>query len=1291
MADSHHSPSPKIMKYPKSFVSPVFLAAAVLAFASPGRADEPTRYSGNDWATLDPKQVQTAAAAVTQAQLPDCDEAIVDQKSMRVVHEDGTAEMQDEMFVKVLTEKGKRNSSTLARLFVIPYYTVEVTRLEVIKPDGTVVPVDVEANEKESIFADMMKMNIYDPNIKVLRVNIPQLEIGDMVHSVVRTTFTLPFITGEFSEDFMLEGRGYLRHLTLDIRLPATKPLKHIALRDKISGTVTASTKTEGNNLNYHWEVNRVPRMFDEPGMPPPPEILQRLSISTIPDWSTVSRWYWNLSKPHLDTITPDMKKQVAGLTAGATTDMEKIKAVFYYVSKNIRYMGLTFEKNRPECEPHDVQITYDKKYGVCRDKAALLVAMLRAAGQNAYPVLTNVGLKKDQEVPNPFFNHAIVGVELHPGEYLLMDPTDENTRDLLPARESDQSYLVCRPEGDTLRRSPIDPPEKSMMQITTTGTIDGAGNLEAHSAMSFDGVNDNVYRHIFAQMKPDIRQHLFEASLKRILPGATLKSLKITPDNILDESVPLHAEIEFSADNTMVFGDGKAIVTVPWIGKNIGLVNLILRRAGLEKRHYPMRTFAACGLHEEISLRLAADFTGAVSMPTCAPQDSDSVAYHREFSFKDGVLTCSREVKLKAVEISPDQYLQLRQTLKALQEDDRKSPVLAVVKQSGAQVAAKADTSTLAPVESDTRMIEQREELQVKDAHTALFKMRFVKEILDYSGKKKASEIKIAYDPATADARIVRAVVTSKDGQRQEISPEEINVMDAGWNAGAKRYTGGRILVANLPGVEIGSTIEVDYEIAYHDKAFLGGFVAFQEGDELVKKVRQVTAPAGLAVHALDCGPAGIVTADRKTGHDGQVLTWTATQVKARPAEPSLPPAWFYRAGVEDFIGDPADYLAALQKALLDRAQHSAKAQELARNLTATAKTKSDAVKAIRDYVSRSIRLAGPPFTELPLSELSNADTTLADGYGHLADRAILLYAMLSAAGFEPEFVLGSTVPAIDSLREVEAKFPFLHEFEAVLVKVPVGDESYYCNDTDQYAQLGATSHDGDLGISLATQSLVTIQAVPGAVNRSVTNYRLALDDTGKARMEIRTEYSGTKYGEMKKVFAEMPPEERKRFFQELVSGVAQGARPVGDLTTDFDGYPGVVQFTVEIDHYAVIDGKQMYFDLPYMLHLFPAVMDHRTLPLLIGSASSSTMHTEIELPAGFQRVVIAPKNQDLVAPDGAGQAHISTTLAGREWSVTQELSARPAVVTPADYAALLSVESALEDKSSRLLLLEH
>jgi hypothetical protein len=271
-----------------------------------------------------------------------------------------------------------------------------------------------------------------------------------------------------------------------------------------------------------------------------------------------------------------------------------------------------------------------------------------------------------------------------------------------------------------------------------------------------------------------------------------------------------------------------------------------------------------------------------------------------------------------------------------------------------------------------------------------------------------------------------------------------------------------------------------------------------------------------------------------------------------------------------------------------------------------------------------------------------------------------------------------------------VATKFPLPHEFQAVLVRFKDGDGSYYLNDTDQYARLGATSHEGKLGITLSDQSYGTIMPVRGDDSRIAVNFRMALDGTGKVRMGIRREYSGASYGKMNKFFSELPPEERNRYFQEAVSQVAQGARPVGGLRTDFGVYPGVEEFTVEIDHYAVVDGRYLYFDLPYAMRLFPAYTDRHTLPLFIRDDHVETIHTEIGFPAGFKRVVIAPKNESLTAPDGAGSFQVTAAEADGSWSATQELSARPSVVAPGDYGALLSIESSLENKSSRLLLLE-
>src|SRR3954453_7508568 len=144
------------------------IVAASVAWAS--SAAESGGYDGPKWAFLDAKKVLGAAAAITVTNYPDCDEATVDKKMVRVYRADGTGECQDEAFVKVLTEKGKRNNRSLSLSYMLPYSTAEAVKLEVMKPDGQVVSVDVAANSKEMIDDSQMGMNIYDPNSKILQM-----------------------------------------------------------------------------------------------------------------------------------------------------------------------------------------------------------------------------------------------------------------------------------------------------------------------------------------------------------------------------------------------------------------------------------------------------------------------------------------------------------------------------------------------------------------------------------------------------------------------------------------------------------------------------------------------------------------------------------------------------------------------------------------------------------------------------------------------------------------------------------------------------------------------------------------------------------------------------------------------------------------------------------------------------------------------------------------------------------------------------------------------------------------
>ena len=918
------------------FVS--LISAGALSAAGPGR------YVGDAWALLDEKQEMAAATGIAAAKCADCDAATIDEKIERVYRADGTGECQYEFFPKILTEKGKQGNRTISLSFMLPYSRIEIYKLEIITPKGDIQAVNVAANSVETIDDRQMDQNIYDPNVRLLKVGIPKLDIGDVVHTVIRDTTYRPFMPGQTADENLLEGNQYIRHFVCGIRAPKDRPIAKIALRDEIPGKIAYTDRpAPDGGVIHRWEVSDVPRIFDEPDEPPYMEILQRLYVSTTPSWQDVSKWYWELSRPHLDAVSAELRAKEEELTANAKSDEEKMRAVFFYVSKNIRYMGLTPEKDKPGFEPHDVKLTFEKKYGVCRDKAALLVEMLRLAGLEAYPVLISVDAKKDAEIPDPYFDHAIVAVATGQGGYTLMDPTAEHMRQLLPYYDDDRSYLVCRPEGEVLKLSPVEPPDDNMVRIATSGVLTAGGELRAKSTFTFGGVFDDSCRNAFAHMKSEELLQFFESRLKLAQPGARVISLKLRPDSSLDSSAPLKADLEFSIGGLAAAGEKVSVLTLPWIGKSIGVIDLVLDSAGLDSRKYSLKMVAACGLEEELTVKLDEGYGGPISLPEPTSVEDESLAYRQDVGVKDGALECRREFEIKGIEFSPEEYLKLKKTLKSIDYDERKSPVLAM---SAAIPPAVASAEPAVPeYESNTRVLDDRKEVDLIDAHDFVYKVSYSEQILAYAGKVKEAEVKVDFDPACDRVKLTRGVVISASGARQEISPGEIHVMDAGWDASAKRYTGGKVLVANLPGVEIGSTIEVAYEIAVRDKPFLSGFESFRLSDRLDRKIFVLTAPENLVIQKRVGGPAGAVVEKEEVTKGRRTIQWQAEGIDPLPSESSLPPAWVYEPSVAYFVGDPAADLKALEDAMVKRSSAGARAAETARKLTADCKTKEEAI----------------------------------------------------------------------------------------------------------------------------------------------------------------------------------------------------------------------------------------------------------------------------------------------------------------------------------------------------------
>ena len=166
---------------------------------------------------------------------------------------------------------------------------------------------------------------------------------------------------------------------------------------------------------------------------------------------------------------------------------------------------------------------------------------------------------------------------------------------------------------------------------------------------------------------------------------------------------------------------------------------------------------------------------------------------------------------------------------------------------------------------------------------------------------------------------------------------------------------------------------------------------------------------------------------------------------------------------------------------------------------------------------------------------------------------------------------------------------------------------------------------------------------------------------------MGVLKHYFGNEYNEKNNYFSELRPEERKRYYQEVVSDIGQGARPVGDLTEQFNTYPGTEQFTVALDNYAVVDGKYLYFNLPFTPSLVKLPGgDQRSLPLMLSHEGTTSVRTEIELPLGFRDVLIAPRSESLDAPAGGGKVRMTSASATGKFVLTDDSETSPAVISP-------------------------
>lgn len=1232
-------------------------------------------------AAITPEQLKAQSALATKEQFPNAETVLLFDWQSAVYQPDGTGVETDDFYQKILTETGRRNLRELSFQFNTTYEKLEVPLLEVIKPDGKIVKIDVEANGKIAVEPSQMGANIYDPANKILAVTIPELEIGDIVHIVSKETILKPRIPGVWSNIYVLQSDTPILHYEVKIDAPEARPLRAIRIKDEVKGSIKASEEKKDGRILYTWVATNVPQIIPEPDMPPVYLCVQRLLVSTAKEWPEISQWYYNVCRPRLDAVTPELREKVAELTKDAKTPEAKIMALFQFVSQQIRYMGITAETEAPGYEPHDVSLTFNQRYGVCRDKAALLAAMLEVAGIKAFPVLFMAGYPKDDEVPNNYFNHAVTAVEDRPGHYILMDPTYETTTELLPSTMANMSYLVAKPEGDILRRTELVPTAKNLLKIKTDATVTPDGTLEGRSVIDFLGVNDQIYRDAFSRWPLDYRRQFFASCLKRTVAGAELESLKIFPENVRDMSRPLVAELTFRAEGYLPEKGPVYLLELPCFGTEFGAVNFVLGSVGLKERKFPMQLFSTCGVSERYKMTLPPSCR-IVSLPPKTTISAPGIMnFNRTLRDDGSVLTGENYFSIDTVELQPEGYAELKQALAKMDAAERELPIARPDFASAARTAAE----TAFPA-ANSVILSSTVEVKLEDASNWTRTDRMERKILNYAGVKDYSELKIAFNPIWESVKI-EAKVTAPDGTVKTLSPQEINTMDAAWVAAAPRYPAGKLIVASLPGVVPGSTVETLVRRTCRNRPFFHLAVAFAADSPIVAKRFTVEAPKSLQLR-YSTAPEGVSFAESRENELAH-YEWSAENIPQLPAEPGRPPLWMYAPTVVVSNGDYADFGQKLASALNAETLDAPKAAALARKLAPESMAADARVNAIRTWVARNIRPAGPSLNELPWSAFSPADETLKSGYGDSADRAILLGAMLKAAGIDYRFVaaseLGYAVAATRPLMRSPQNI-----FSKVLVYLPAFDS--HLNDTGEYASLGSTASEEAIGLTLDTGRLMTIRPRRKGESALAFSCRIRLRADGSAGIEATRSYYGLDYQSMRQSFEEMTPAERGQFFESLAAGISQNATLKGEPVTAFDSYPGKLFFTLDVPDFAAVSGGYLQFELPdfsVLSRLVKTAESNRKTPLWRNRPSKVMLEYRIELPPNFVPVAAGPERFEFGTPGSAAFFRHMEEGPG-VLSLEYELTLPVEEVSPADYGKLVELQKELSKLSASRIILK-
>jgi tetratricopeptide (TPR) repeat protein/transglutaminase-like putative cysteine protease len=437
--------------------------------------------------------LQKAAAQITPEKFMEAT-VLFERDSYRIDAE-GRVTYGHSLLFRIETQAGVDDWAETSARYAPWYQNQPTIQARVILPDGRVSQLDLKtvidgpaSDDDNDVYTDE----------RIRKAPLPALAIGAIVEEETVTEDRQPFFAGGgVYRDYASRSVPIVRSELL-IDAPSTLKLQYSVHH---LDTVKVSDSEHNGMRHLQFAQGYLPARADSDiKLATHDDLSPMIEFSTGESWAAVANAYRQLAEAHID---PDKVKALLP-SSPAATRLEQIKNMVARLHKEIRYTGIEF--GQASLQPALAADIIKHHFGDCKDKAAVLIAMLRAVGIPAHMALLDSGPGRDvtPELPGMNeFDHVIVYVPADDkgASAFWIDATAEYTQvGWLPSMDQGRQALIIADGTTSLTTTPEFKSEED--HLTEVREVDMAAYGPAHIAETSltEGAIDADYRSDFGE-----------------------------------------------------------------------------------------------------------------------------------------------------------------------------------------------------------------------------------------------------------------------------------------------------------------------------------------------------------------------------------------------------------------------------------------------------------------------------------------------------------------------------------------------------------------------------------------------------------------------------------------------------------------------------------------------------------------------------------------------------------------------------------------------------------------------